>query len=361
VVTEAPRRDYWPTAEWQTTSPEVVGLDPARLAEMDAYASDSLPPIRGILVVRHARIAFERYYDGCTQQSYHSVNSVTKSVLSALIGIAFRKGILTSLDQPLLDFFPELERVKDDPRKQTLTLRHLLTMTSGFKIAGIGRPLHERLLPDSPNLIESAFALPLAAPPGETFNYDDLSCHLLSVMLARLTGQSTAAFAEQELFRPLGIWTSQPTRFVWKEDRGQRDVFHFFGNWPEDGRPWKIDQHGHTLGSLGLHLTLREMATFGYLYLNGGRWDGEEIVPGWFVEESSRAQNPGGRLLPPADSMYGYLWWVSTGGVYFVSGYGGQFVFVMPQRDMVVAISTTLIRNWPQGILGRFINPAVIA
>src|SRR5690242_16303113 len=98
-----PPRDYWPTADWQTTAPEAVGLDPSRLAEMDPYARDSMPPIRGILIVRHGRIAFERYYDGCTPETYHSINSVTKSVLSALIGIAFRKGILTSLDQRLTD------------------------------------------------------------------------------------------------------------------------------------------------------------------------------------------------------------------------------------------------------------------
>jgi CubicO group peptidase (beta-lactamase class C family) len=106
-VAATPERDYWPTADWQSATPEEVGMRSDLLADLDAYAGDSMPPIRGILIVRHGRIAFERYYDGCTPETYHSVNSVTKSVLSALIGIALLQGLLTSLDQRLIDFFPE--------------------------------------------------------------------------------------------------------------------------------------------------------------------------------------------------------------------------------------------------------------
>src|SRR5262249_12291344 len=125
-----------------------------------------------------------------------------------------------------------------------------------------------------------------------------------------LTGLSAAELAEQELSTPLGIWRSEQVRQVWTHDRGQRDVFSTFGFWPEDGRPWRVDQHGHSFGGGGLHLTLREMATFGALYLNGGRWANAEIVPSAFVEESTRAQNAGG---PPGNMAYGYLWWIGRG------------------------------------------------
>jgi CubicO group peptidase (beta-lactamase class C family) len=355
-VTETPQRDAWPTVDWQMTAPEAVGLDPSHLEALDAYARDSMPPIRGILIVRHGRIAFERYYDGCTPETFHSINSVTKSVLSALIGIALRKGLLTSVDQPLTDFFPELVAVQDDPQKQTLTLRHLLTMTSGFAAPGPGTPLMSRLPLDSLDIVEAAFARPLAAPPGEVFRYDDLSCHLLSIVLTRLSGQSTAEFAELELFEPLGIWASGRERFVWQSDRGLRDAFHQFGYWPDDGRPWKVDQHGDSLGPLGLHLTLREMAKFGYLSLNCGRWDGQEIVPAWFVEESTRAQSAGG---PPTITPYGYLWWIGRGDSFFASGFGGQSIGILPSRDTVVAVSTALPRNGPGEIFRRFIIPAL--
>jgi len=349
-------RDPWPGADWEAVDPGEVGIKADTLADLDAYARDSMPPIRGIVIARHGRIAFERYYDGCTRETFHPVNSVTKSVTSALIGIALRKGLLTSVDQPLLDFFSELAAVRDDPRKQTLTLRHLLTHTSGFDAAGPGTPMPTRIPLDSPNLIEWAFARPLATAPGEAFLYDEMSCHLLSIALTRLTGQNLATFAEQELFTPLGIWRSKQVRQVWKQDRGQRDVFSFFGFWPEDGRPWKVDQHGHSFGGGGLHLTLREMVTFGALYLNGGRWADAEIVPRAFVDESTRAQSAGG---PPANTPYGYLWWIGRGGGFYASGFGGQVISIIPRLDTVVAYTTSLGRNWPGALFDRFIIPAM--
>ena len=351
----APERDYWPTTDCQSAEPEDVSADADRLSELDAYARQSMPPIRGILIVRGGRVVFERYYDGCTEETYHTVNSVTKSVTSALIGIAFRKGLLTSVDQPVLDFFPELA-AQDDPRKQAITLRHLLTMTSGFEAPGPGTPLASRIPLDSPNLVEAAFARPLATAPGAAFLYDELSCHLLSILLTRLTGLSAAAFAEQELFTPLGIWRSNHVRNVWKQDRGQRDAFHSYGFWPDDGRPWKVDQHGHTFGGGGPHLTLREMAKFGDLYLNAGRWDGVEAVPSWFVDDSTREQSAGG---PPVNWPYGYLWWMRPAGGFFASGYGGQAIHVIADIDTIVAFATTQTRNWPAAIIGRFVVPAM--
>jgi CubicO group peptidase (beta-lactamase class C family) len=217
-------------------------------------------------------------------------------------------------------------------------------------------PFSSSLPLDSPDIVAAAFARPLATPPGEAFLYDNLSCHLLSIALTRLTGLSAAVFAEQELFAPLGIWRSKQVRQVWERDRGMRDVFTFFGFWPEDGRPWKVDQHGHSGGGFGLHLTLREMAEFGCLYLNGGRWDGQEIVPAWFVDESTRAQSAGG---PPVNTPYGYLWWMGRGGGYFASGFRGQMISIIHRLDTVLAFSTALPRNGPGDMFRRFIIPAL--
>jgi CubicO group peptidase (beta-lactamase class C family) len=248
-----------------------------------------------------------------------------------------------------------------DPKKQRLTLRQLLTMTSGFETAGIARPLQDNVPLDNPDLIAWAFARPLATDPGERFLYDDLSCHLISVLLSRLTGESTAAFAERELFAQLGVWATGQERFIWQTDRGKHDDYHVFGHWPDDGRPWKVDQHGHAIGSLGLHLTLREMARFGYLYLQRGRWNDNELVPRWYVDDSTQAQNPGGAPVPPGDCGYGYLWWVQSSGFHFALGYGGQSVQVSPRDDLVLAIATTIPRNVPSGIFPRFIRPAILS
>jgi len=344
-------RDDWPTAEWRTAAPEDVGLKTDLLAELDRQARASMPPVRGIVVVRRGRIAFEQYYGGCTRDTYHTVNSVTKSVLSALIGIALRKGLLTSLDQRLVDLLPELAGVNHDRRTDAITLRHLLSMTSGFEPAA-SAPWSWLA---STDVAQAAWARPLVAPPGAAFAYDDLSVHLLSILLTRLTGQRASTFAARELFAPLGIWTSEDARFVWTTDRGCEDVFHGRGSWPDDGYPWKVDQHGHSMGGFGLHLTLREMAKLGFLYLNDGRWAGTEIVPASFVADSTSEQSPGG---PPVHARYGYLWWMGRAGGYFASGFGGQLIHVIPSHDVIFALATTQPR--PVGpIFQRFIAPAL--
>jgi CubicO group peptidase (beta-lactamase class C family) len=342
----------WPTADWQTAEPEQAGLKPEFAIELDRYARNTMPPIRGIVVVRRGRIAFEQYYAGCTRETLHCVNSVTKSVTSALIGILLRKGLLTSLDQSLIDLLPELGDVNSDPRAQAITLRHLLAQTSGFE--GPGAFPGDRLM--GADLINTVWGRLFVAEPGTSFVYDDLSVHSLSILITRLTSESAAAFAARELFGPLGIWASQDVRFAWTRDRGLNDTFHFRGLWPDDGYPWRVDQHGHSLGGFGLSLTVREMAKFGYLYLNEGRWDGAEIVPAWFARESTREQSPGG---PPAHARYGYLWWIGRAHGYFASGFGGQLIHVIPEHDTIIALTTTL-PNPPGPIFQRFVEPAIV-
>src|SRR5207249_3127534 len=112
------------------------------------------------------------------------------------------------------------------------------------------------------------------------------------------------AFAHTELFQPLGIWPDS-ARFLWRRDSPVRHILDSSGRWPADGLPWTVDRHGHNTGGFGLHLTAREMAKFGYLYLNGGSWQGEQLIAAEYVEESTRRQSPGG---PPVGRPHGYLW-----------------------------------------------------
>jgi len=329
---------------------------------MDAYAGACIPPIRGIVVVRHGHIVFERYYDGCTHETVHPLNSTTKSVLSALIGIALRKGLLSGLDQRLADLLPEASSLIGDVRKRAITVRHLLTMTSGLDRQGDATASWDQLIdPGNHDPVRTSLERPLTSQPGTTFAYDDQSVHLLSAVLTRLSGLSASAFARRELFSPLGIWTSEEVRFVWRADRGCHDLFNrrpaWSGDgWPDDGWPWKVDRQGHSLGGGGLHLTLREMAKFGYLYLKGGRWNGTEIVPAWYLRESTTAHSEGGA---PAMCPYGYLWWIGRDDHVFAAGAGGQYIHVLPRHDMVIAQATAPPRNSPHVIFGRFIQPAV--
>src|SRR5215208_684001 len=128
-----PERDHWPTESWRVAGPETQGLDGTSLQKIDEYARASLPPIRAVVVVRGGHVVFEAYYDGASQDTYHTVNSVTKSVISMLIGIALRDGLIASVEQPILALLPDYDTPDLDARTRNLTVRHLLTMTGGFE------------------------------------------------------------------------------------------------------------------------------------------------------------------------------------------------------------------------------------
>jgi CubicO group peptidase (beta-lactamase class C family) len=165
------------------------------------------------------------------------------------------------------------------------------------------------LIRQSSNWAEMAINLPLISEPGEHFMYDSAAMHLLSVILSHQTGQFALQYAQQRLFRPLGI----------------------------DVQQWRMDPQWNNEGCSGLALTPRDMAKFGYLYLNRGHWNGQEIIPEWFIQESTRKHSEGGN---PEEAAYGYLWWVRTDlpyPAYCASGYGGQYIFVIPESDLVIA------------------------
>jgi CubicO group peptidase (beta-lactamase class C family) len=329
------QREYWPTTDWKYTPPERHGLDPAVLAQMHAYAQDSQPPINALVVVRHGYIVFEAYYHAFDQSSYFSAYSITKSILSALVGVALEKRYLRSLDQRLLEFFPEYDSGRTDPRKSAIALRHVLSMTTGFDQQATDAESIWR----SEDIVMAALGRPMAHDPGQRFFYDDVSTHLLSIVLTRLTGMSTAAFAYATLFNQLGMWRDERAQFGQATTLPGRNVVSESARWPADGLPWTVDRQGYTMGAFGLHLTAREMAKFGYLYVNGGWWDGSQVIPSAYVAESTQRQSAGG---PPVHTAHGYLWWIpEPHPVFFAAGIGGQTIHVIPGLDLVVAITAS--------------------
>jgi CubicO group peptidase (beta-lactamase class C family) len=329
-------RNYWPTGDWVASSPHAQGMDADALSRLQAYGQDSTPNIHGIAVIRHGYLVWEQYHHGFHRDSLHSVNSVTKSVVSALVGIALHEGLIDNLDRHLVDLLPDDAILLDDLAKQAITLRHLLCMTSGFPRL----PIEE--FPHRAHLLRDALTRPLVNAPGEAFLYDDASAHLVSAILARSTGMSTAAFAERTLFGPLGIRTVGAARAVQDGSRGPH-TSHPFGLWGNDvqsGCAWMVDRQGLHLGGFGLHLTLRDMAKFGYLYLNEGRWNMTTIVPSEYVHTSTQSHGLAG------SQSYGYLWWVPhhdlDPSAFFAAGYGGQYIDVLPTLDVVIAIACSL-------------------
>jgi CubicO group peptidase (beta-lactamase class C family) len=200
----------------------------------------------------------------------------------------------------------------------------------------------------------------MAHDPGERFFYDEVSTHLLSVLLTRLTGLSAAAFAHTALFRPLGIWADERVRFLWERAPEALHRWHESGRWASDGLPWTIDRHNHNTGGFGLHLTARELAKLGYLYVNSGSWDGAQLIPPDFVEESTRRQNGGG---PPVGRPHGYLWWIpEPHRAFFAAGLGGQTLHVVPGLDLVTVFTTLSVNRAAEHrgqVLEHFVIPAV--
>jgi CubicO group peptidase (beta-lactamase class C family) len=352
-------RDYWPTDGWRTADPESVGLDGAALRQVLDFAEDCAPLLTGLVVVRSALIVFEHYFRGFHEGSYHHVASITKSVVSALVGIALERGLIAGLDQPIIEFFPEFDTPDADPRTRRITIKHLLTMTGGW--SEMGESSAERAF--LPSIVQTAFRRPMAHEPGTVFHYDSLGCHLLSVILGRVTSMGTAEFAREALFRPLGIWRDDTGTFLWRTGLGGPHNLQPRGNWDEKtGLSWWVDGYGNTTGWGGLHLTVRDLAKFGYLYLNEGAWDGSQIVPPGYLKESVTAQNAGGPGPEREPTPYGYLWWVPgrPHGLYYGWGAGRQHVYVLPELDMVVAMTAHQGRNDPGRILERFIVPSAI-
>ena len=323
-----PRADF-PTAGWKRASAQEVGADPARLEQARARARE-LTCLHSLLLIRSGLLLFEEYAQGWHLEKYHNIMSCTKTIVASLVGIALGDGLLRSVDQPLLDFFPEYCSATTDPRKQAITLRHLLTMTSGY-----GEPNASGEAHDIAAFLEESASLPriLDRPmqhnPGQVYCYDNMNPHLLGHVLSRVTGMSLAQFAYTRLFQPLGIWQDEAgTPSPWRQNPSLMDDPHPFGLWDQENRYlWSIDRSGHFIGSFGLQLTPRDMAKYGYLSLKQGRWDNQQIIPMTYVQETMQ---------------YGYIkqharW--HEHDIFFNTGALGQFLAVVPDLDLVAVMT----------------------
>jgi len=275
------------------------------------------PGVLSVLVQRNGRLVFERYYRGSARAARLDVFSVTKSVVSTLIGIALAEHKLRSLDQRLGEFFPRDVQHARDKRVRNITLRQLLEMRSGYRDVAVAQ---------SDDWVHTQVDRPLAEDPGSGWAYDNGSYHLLSAVLTKATGLTANAWAQRVLLGPLGI--SPPV--------------------------WATDGQGHSLGNTGLRLSSRDLVRLGDLYLHGGRWNGRQLVPSAYVRAAThRYTNLGG------GSGYGYGWWVLGGrpAGFAALGYGGQAIAVYPRRQVVVVVTGSGDRL--QRVLDRLVLPAL--
>ncbi|WP_308636461.1 serine hydrolase domain-containing protein [Paenibacillus silvisoli] len=284
-----------------TASPEAQGMDSAKLAHVfDEIIGGKFCETHGVYAARGGELVFETYFYPYTSDTRHNVFSVTKSLTSALIGIAIKQGLLEGVHRRVFDFFPEHAGLNTDARKDALTIEHVLTMTGGFAWED-GSDL--RACVSSGDWAGYVLSRPMAEEPGTVYCYNTGGSHLLTAILNKVIGMPTAVFAERYLFGPLGI-----TEYY-----------------------WSTDPQGILTGGFGAHLKPSDMVKFGQLYLNEGLWQGSRIVTDEWVRTSTRKWT---------DNGYGYHWWVfEEERRYAASGYGGQYVHVVPDANLVVAVT----------------------
>lgn len=324
-----------------------MGVRAEQLSNLDQEIKARFRSINAFLIVKSSYLVFERYYRGFGQDDTHLVASVTKSFISALIGLAIKQGFIEGVHQSVLSFFPEFTPSTHDHLKRQMTIKHLLTMTTGFQWrtgARANEVLVDRMR-RSKDWVAFILNLPVRERSFGMFQYNSGASHLLSAIITRSTGQCAQAFAAEYLFDPIGI--DQPTTHM-PHTYSQADVFSNTKQWPKDPQ-------GNSIGGWGLVLKPRDMARFGYLYLNGGQWAGEQIIPQQWVEDSVSPHTPG----------YGYQWWLrDLNGVFIFSadGRGGQHIFCLPQKDLVVVIASQPDGRWRERwpLLEKFVIPAVV-
>lgn len=335
--------DYWPTMEWRSCAPDEVGMDPKKLKELNEEIRLLLEmniEIHSLIIIKDGYIVAEQYYsDEYGPEDLHRIYSCTKSLTSAMLGIVSGDGLLGSLDQAMISFFPEYEIQNMTQEKEAISIEHLLTMSGGLEWYELEYPYSDerntfRQWSNSGGGLKYVLDRPMIASPGEEYSYNTGISHVLSGILQKVTGVRSDSFAVERLFTPLGI-----------------DEFY-----------WPVDSEGTAYGGSGVRLRPRDMARFGYLYLNNGLWDGMQIIPESWVE-ASRQKHMKRKYI--SDSYYGYQFWVSDYNTYSAVGYGGQWITMVPEHDLVVVCNNRFVENdglqWntPERLLTTYIIPSL--
>lgn len=281
----------------------------------------------GIVILEAGQIVFEEYFGNSNSKSKIHIASVTKSILSALIGIAIEKGYIKSAEETVMEYFPEYTSISSNGVREKVTIQNLLTMTAPYSFNDWSEPLEAFCT--SPDWIE--FALQEMGQNGEigAFKYSTASAHLLSAILTRVTGTSTREFANKFLFTQIGIDSINEYPM---SSYGYDDLFG------KRVKGWVHDPNNITTGGWGLTLTVREMARFGQLYLNNGFWNGKQIIPQDWIAKSTA----------PNLNHYGYMWWLFENhglDAFAAMGDGGNTICCVPQKKLVVAIASHFIPN----------------
>ncbi len=313
--------EYWPTDDWRSIDPAEVGMDAVELQQAYDYVANPNINAQGFVVIRNGYIVCEGYFGKFNMNSRHESFSAAKSFTSALIGIAIEEGYLAGVDETIGTFFPQLNEPGMDEAKKEITIKHLLTMTSGLEwneddYLDLFRNDAIRML-FSTDLIGYVLDKPLLYEPGEHWYYSTGDSMLLSGVIQNATDMTAYQFALEHLLRPIGL-----SQIRWLQVRP-----------------------GYTHGGMGIQATVREFAKFGHLYLKKGRWDSRQVVPESWVEESLAPVRSfsNGEVI---SDEYGYQWWLLPSligyehsivppSTFLAWGIFSQQIFIIPEEDIV--------------------------
>ena len=357
---------YWPTNGWQTSSPEAQGMSSSKLLKMIHYYHHEQQQkeeigIDSITIIRNEHIIADFYLNPLfPKDTKHIINSCTKSIVGILMGIAIEKGFIKNVNVPLLTFFNHLNIQNTREALKVLTIKDLLTMRTGwhsqdsylYQWTGLFK------MQITKNWTEYILNLPFETNPNTRFDYSNMASFLLSAIITKASGMDTLSFANKHLFKPLGI----------------KDIH------------WGKSPEGIYKGYARMWLKPHDMAKIGLLYLQKGKWEGQQIITKSWVEASIKAHSfpkkyrylykenkkidfgaSGGNwvfsnLVRPFTDGYGYQWWLDQSGIFAAIGVGGQYIMVTPKEKLIVVVTSKLKGKetfLPVTLLKKFIIPAI--
>lgn len=309
---------------WEVSTLDTQRIDRVQISELlESVDNGEYRDIHSLVIIKNGYLVLDAYFDGYDYDDLQNCYSVTKSVSSALIGIALDKGFIESVGVCMRDYFQDYQGIDWSGGKDRITIKNMLTMRSGLEweelVIPYSSPLNSHTqMTGNEDWIEFVLRRPMEHAPGSTFEYDSGTSHMLGAIIREATGMPIDSFARHNLFEPLGI-----TNVYWNRDP--------LGN-PCTGGSWG-----------GLMLCARDMAKFGFVYLNRGKWNGVQVIPpAWICESTTRHVN----VNFIGSSGYGYQWWTAVFDVDgvkievpYAMGYGGQYIFIIEDLDMVVAFT----------------------
>lgn len=306
---------------WKRSTLALEGINPERFLAVESYfKQDVYNDLQSVAIVKNDKLVYEQYFNGASYLTRYDIRSATKSFISALVGIAIDQGKINSINDPIMPYFSDYFPVKHlDKNKKSIRIIDLLTMTSGFNadVDNSHSLGHEDKMEMANDWVKFAIDIPVINKPGVKWSYASMNTFLLGYILEQATGEKLDVYAQKYLFQPLGITNMQ----------------------------WSYTPKGRVVAQGNFRITTRDMAKFGYLYLNNGSYNGKQIISKQWVVQSTTGQYP---VYWHGYHSYGFKWYNHSMTIneklinyYSAAGNGGQKICIIPDLNMVVTITTT--------------------